>query len=86
MRVFRLLLPLLLVASAAAAQQPAPPPDAAPLPVLGFKWTKSTRTPPKGEGASTGPAAARQAKQAHQRPGGRARPARRHRGRAQRRD
>jgi hypothetical protein len=57
MRVF--LLPLLLLLPAAAgAQQPAPAADAAPLPVLSFKWSKSTRTAPHGETPETGPAAA----------------------------
>jgi hypothetical protein len=56
MRVFLL---LLLLPLAAAAQNPAPPPAAAaPLSVLGFKWSKSTRTPPKGESGQAGPAAA----------------------------
>jgi len=55
MRVFLI---LLLLPAAAAAQTPAPPAPDAPLPVLGFKWSKSTRQAPKGEAAPGGPAAA----------------------------
>jgi hypothetical protein len=55
MRVFLL---LLLLPVAAAAQNPAPPAEAAPLSVLGFKWVKGTRTPPKGDASQPGPAAA----------------------------
>ena len=58
MRVFLLPLLLLLPAAAAAAQQPAPNADAAPMPVISFKWSKSTRAAPKGEAPQTGPAAA----------------------------
>ncbi|HJQ34740.1 MAG TPA: hypothetical protein VJ866_21505 [Pyrinomonadaceae bacterium] len=57
MRVFLLPL-LLLLPAAAAAQQPAPNASDAPLPVLSFKWSKSTRTSPHGETPQTGPAAA----------------------------
>jgi hypothetical protein len=57
MRVFLLPL-LLLLPAAAAAQQPAPDADAAPLPIISFKWSKSARPAPHGETPQTGPAAA----------------------------
>jgi hypothetical protein len=58
MRVFLLLLALLLLPPAAAAQNPPPPAADAPLFVLGFKWSKTTRTPPKGDAGPVVPAAA----------------------------